>query len=305
MHIRHRPKNMEDVLGNKPTKKAIEGLLYDRPILLEGTRGCGKTTIALILANKFVESENNIRVINCRHESQVANMRDTVDSFRKSSIFGNKKAYIFDEIHQLSPASQGELLAELEDSLPKDVLIVACTTTTKGMDVPLLERFIRLPIKPLNMKDSLILLDRISSLEEINLPKWLSALICEKAEGIPRNILTSLAKVRNIDNPEEAEYLIELSKLEDIDEGVLTLFKIIRNEDWFRIRGTLESCLRNNKPEIIRVGLLNLIGARLMSKYLTNKEEASRLLKHYNVLSENRFPEKANLIYTVCKCTME
>jgi DNA polymerase-3 subunit gamma/tau len=55
----YRPKKFADLLGNESTIKKLEAI-YDREsdwphaVLLKGPRGCGKTTIARIIAQKLL-----------------------------------------------------------------------------------------------------------------------------------------------------------------------------------------------------------------------------------------------------------
>ena len=164
----YRPNKLDDVLGNKPVKKVITDMVKSTfsHILLEGYRGCGKTTLAYVIADLFGADRQNITKINCVYMSGVDEMRNRLDGLNKSSIFGRKKVIILDEIHGLSKQAQQVFLTPLEE-LNKDSLVIACTTTTEAVNPMLLDRFKRLRVQPLNDDDAITLIKRVCKVEKI------------------------------------------------------------------------------------------------------------------------------------------
>ena len=57
LYVRHRPKELGQMLGNAATLKKIQSWLSNKKrshsILLTGPSGCGKTTVARIIANEL------------------------------------------------------------------------------------------------------------------------------------------------------------------------------------------------------------------------------------------------------------
>ena len=51
MHLKHRPKNWQEFIGNTAIVKAVKGIVA--PILFIGERGWGKTTLAHLVAKDF------------------------------------------------------------------------------------------------------------------------------------------------------------------------------------------------------------------------------------------------------------
>jgi len=302
MHLKYRPRTLDQLFGNDELKRVIPTLNLHRPILIEGFFGSGKTSLAYILAGMFGADEYNIKDINCVHFSKIDDMRSELDSLTKSSIFGKKRVLILDEIHELSEKSLKVILKPLEDEkLLKDVLIIGCTTEVGSISKILLSRFTILRVRPLTVTESKQLLDYVCSKEGIRLDKAFKQLLVEKAEGVARILLKNIALVRGAASIEEAKYLLELSFLDDMDSDVLTLYKALQVADWGVIRGMLSTLLKQKSPNMVKVGLQNLIGGRLLSDYM-KEVEGDRLISLYSILDgAYKIPEKASLIVALHK----
>ena len=302
MHIRLRPKVWDEVIGQDHIVRGLENIeLSGRAILLEGEKGTGKTTIGLILADLFADSKENIKHVNCGHTSTVAEMREYVNGFSKSSIFGKRKCYVFDEPQLLSHKAVNELLIPFEN-LPKNVLVIMCSALSEKIEPMLLDRMIRFRTKMLDDKTSLKFLNSICKKEEIKLSKYVKTLIVEKCEGVPRKILTALPKIIGADDS-DVEYLLELNILDE-DEDVLILFKLLlAKKSWDEVKGYLNTLLKNKQPEAIRMGLLSLIGYNLSSNFSRGPGHQRFLCDSFDMLSNFVIPEKANLIVNINKIT--
>jgi replication-associated recombination protein RarA len=288
------------MFGNDELKKVIPTLRLDRPILVEGSYGSGKTSIAYIIAKMFGANEYNILERDCENLSKVDNMREELENLTKTTIFGRKKVLILDEIHGLSDKSLKVLLKPLEnEALLKDVLIIGCTTEVSSISKILLSRFMILRVRPLSVKESKDLLDYVCSKEGIILEKWKKQLLVEKAEGIPRLLLKNLSLLKTINDIDEAKYLLELSIIDEVDEDTLTLYKVILTKDWGTVKPVLISILKKKSPSTIKAGLLNLTAGRLTSEYFKDSE-GGKLLLLTNILQNTiLIPEKAGLIISL------
>lgn len=100
---KYRPKTFKEVVGNNKQKKVIEDWLQSwqdgnpqKPLLLIGPAGTGKTTIAHIIANEFSEY---IELNASDKRSQDVLMSTIGESATTKSLFGeNKKLIIMDEV---------------------------------------------------------------------------------------------------------------------------------------------------------------------------------------------------------------
>jgi len=304
MHLKYRPQSFDEVIGNKALIKSLKEIQLGRPIMFEGSRGLGKTTFAYILAKEFGASENNITDVNCVYFSKIEDMRERLDTLSKSSLFGKEKVLILDEIHELSPKTQNVLLKPLED-LPKNILVLACTTTTKKVVGTLLDRFIRYRVNPLSVRDSKTLIDSVCKKEGIFLKKSFKVLLIEKSDGNPRRLLTGLAKIRNAEDEKEAKYLLDLDFVEGFEDALEVLKFVLSKISWGAIAKRLKEALKEVKPESIRLGMMNLIANRILLNYHKSVVEGEKLVQMYSILNSYQGNlDKANLIialYQMCE----
>lgn len=302
LYKKYRPTKFDDILGHASIKKSVQELIKNADsfsILFEGERGTGKTTFAKVIAKEFGIDENNIFEINCVELSGKEDVSNILSSFKKSSFFGSKKAIILDEIHELSAKAQQLLLIPLQE-LRKDEVVIACTTSTRKVKDTLLSRFSRYKLNPLPDKDIATLITRTCEAEGIKLSKPIKALLLEKSEGIPRQALSNLEKLRNIEDADEAREILEISLLQE-DPDVLQLFKLILAiSKWSVISAELKALLKTHSPEDIRIGLLNIYSGRMLSAWFNETQENDLVSSFYKNLSNPlQYPQKANLINSV------
>jgi len=298
--IKYRPEILLEVIGNKAIVKVIQQMIDTETfshIMLEGMTGSGKTTLARILANNF--GAQSVDEINCVFYSGINDMREKIESLQKTS-FLKKRVLILDEIHRLSAQSQDVLLKPLEDGVASDVLIIACTTTTEKLNPMLLDRFKRLKVMPLSNKEALVLIERVEKIEQVEIPKWKKVLLVEKSDGVPRRLLSNMEKVLSINDEKEVSFLLDLSAYEEENGDVLELFKsMLAMQSWAIVKDKLKKCLKSVAPEGIRIGLMNIISARLMSDYGTDDEKLRLSFTYDGLKIPLQFPEKANITFLV------
>jgi DNA polymerase III gamma/tau subunit len=301
MHLKYRPTTLDEIIGLDSIKKSLSTFKYDVPVLFWGARGCGKTTLAQILAKSFCKDEPNIREINCGYYTKIDDMRAEIDRLYQTSLYGKNRVLILDEIHRLSEPSQNAWLIPLE-KFPEHTLVIACTTEPNKLIDTLKRRFVDYGVHTLSKPECKELIDRVLEAEGIEVAKWVKVAVIEHAEGVPGLILTALPKVMYAKDEAEVYSLLEVIKMEQ-EEGVLDLLKmIINNMGWGAVKKALGTSLKASKPDSIRISLMNLISGRMMSDYATNNNELIRLADFYDDLKKAEgFPEKANLINAVYK----
>ena len=151
LDLKYRPKMFSEVIGNVSIVKTLltrsrTGSLSGRSLMFGGMRGCGKTTLARIVARAIVcDSLQNGEPCNecgsCRSISDESSIsfdeydaatQGTVDRIRSliqdldyESTDGKKRVIILDEAHRLSKAAQDALLKSMED---RRLVVILCTT---------------------------------------------------------------------------------------------------------------------------------------------------------------------------------
>ena len=157
---RMRPRTLEEVAGQAhilgPGKLLRRVIEADRltNIILFGPPGCGKTTLAEVIAKttrrNFVRCSGVV--------SNVAEIRKVCDRAR-NELGGMGTILFIDEIHRFNKAQQDVLLPYVEDGT---VVLIGATTHNPSMFVntPLTSRSLVFELKPLAPADVAALLDR-------------------------------------------------------------------------------------------------------------------------------------------------
>jgi hypothetical protein len=134
-----RPKEFDSVIGLEEPVRIIKSKIdkgeIPRGILLKGPYGCGKTTLAHIIARyiqgPFFEGSPDVQEVNAANYRKIENMRVLADSAGAYPMLGTYHVIILDECHKLTGDSQDILLKELEVPSSPTVWILATTDPDK------------------------------------------------------------------------------------------------------------------------------------------------------------------------------
>jgi len=217
---KYRPQRFDDVVGQEVVTRTLRNAIASKRIahafVFAGSRGCGKTTTARILA----------RALNCEKGPtpdpcgvcdacvEIAQGRDLdvleidaashtgVDNIREVVIAGlafppardRYKVFIIDEVHQLSSASFNALLKSIEEPPPHAVFMMATTELHKIPDT-ILSRSQVFEFRTIAPKDISNQLKRIAEAEQIEASDTALALIARAAEGSMRDAQSALDQV--------------------------------------------------------------------------------------------------------------
>lgn len=147
---RMRPKKLNDIIGQKHLvgSNAILTKFVEKnhpfSIILYGTPGCGKTTIAMALANDL---DMPYQFFN----ASTGNKKE-MDAIIEEAKLSNGLFLIIDEVHRLNKARQDDLLSHMESGL---LIIAGCTTANPfhSINPAIRSRCHILEVKPLTVDE--------------------------------------------------------------------------------------------------------------------------------------------------------
>ncbi|NGY06112.1 DNA polymerase III subunit gamma/tau [Solimonas terrae] len=171
---KYRPRVFSDVMGQghvvKALSHALAGDKLHPAILLTGTRGVGKTTLARIVA-KCLNCETrgvsadpcgvcsacrevdegrfvDLLEIDAASNTGVDDVRQMIDNAQYAPARGRYKVYLIDEVHMLSKSAFNALLKTLEEP-PPHVKFILATTDPQKLLVTVLSRCLQFNLKRL------------------------------------------------------------------------------------------------------------------------------------------------------------
>ncbi|MGQ0503116.1 MAG: DNA polymerase III subunit gamma/tau [Panacagrimonas sp.] len=211
-----RPRVFADVMGQghvvKALTHALDGDRLHPAILLTGTRGVGKTTLARIVA-KGLNCETGVSASPCgacsacrevdsgrfvdlleidaASNTGVENVRELIDNSQYAPARGRYKVYLIDEVHMLSKSAFNALLKTLEEP-PPHVKFILATTDPQKLPITVLSRCLQFNLKRLSIAVIRDQLARVLEQEGLAFEPGAVAELARAADGSMRDGLSLL-----------------------------------------------------------------------------------------------------------------
>jgi DNA polymerase III subunit gamma/tau len=215
-----RPQRFDDVVGQQAVTRTLRNAVTSgrvaQAFVFAGSRGCGKTTTARILARALncIKGPTADPCGECEACVEIAQGRDIdvleidaashtgIDNIREVVIAGlaiapvrnRYKVFIIDEVHQLSSASFNALLKSIEEP-PAHVVFMMATTELHKIPDTILSRSQVFEFRQIPTKAIVEQMRRIAAAEQIDVEEAALALIARAAEGSMRDAQSALDQV--------------------------------------------------------------------------------------------------------------
>ena len=215
-----RPQRFDDVVGQHAVTRTLRNAIASGRIaqafVFAGSRGCGKTTTARILARALncdkgptadpcgecdacieIAQGRDIDVleIDAASHTGIDNIREVViGNLSFAPARDRYKVFIIDEVHQLSTASFNALLKSIEEP-PAHVVFMMATTELHKIPDTILSRSQVFEFRTIPTKAIAQQLRRIADAETVEVSDAALALIARSAEGSMRDAQSALDQV--------------------------------------------------------------------------------------------------------------
>lgn len=192
--VKYRPTNFETFIGNENEIEDLRDILKRKSthtFLITGQIGCGKTSLARIIAKELGCTKLGYDLFeqNSAEYTGIDNMREILHR----SSFGSKRTIIFDEAHKLSNSAQNAALKHFEES-PSSAYYILCTDKPEKIISGIKSRSFDYNLSPLFSGEILKLLRRVCATEGWELSEEVLNRVAKESGGIPREALKKLEK---------------------------------------------------------------------------------------------------------------
>ncbi len=216
-----RPQTFADVVAQSHVVQALQNAIrlerLPHALLLTGSRGVGKTTIARLIAktvNCQAKERDDIEPCNqcdmCKEITEgravdvieidgasnrsIDDIRELRDNVQYLPTKGRRKVFIIDEVHMLTREAFNALLKTLEEP-PEHVLFIFATTEPHKIPITILSRCQRFDFKRITLPMLRDYLKHVATSEGIELTENSLTMIARAAEGGMRDALSLLDQV--------------------------------------------------------------------------------------------------------------
>ena len=221
---KYRPKNFSDIVGHEDIVKRAKAFVEAKNLphlLFVGPAGCGKTTLALVIAKQLFKEKwhENFLELNASDERGIDVIRQKVKAFARTKSLGDIpfKIILLDESDALTKDAQHALRRIMEMFTTTCRFILSCNVSSKIID-PIQSRCVIFRFKPLGKEHVIKIIDKIARQEGFKIEKEAIDFLFEKSNGDLRRIINllqaSAAITKNITKGTLQEILSEVKPQE-------------------------------------------------------------------------------------------
>lgn len=331
---KYRPTSLNGYIGNQDVKDTTIRYLKNkrRPqtILLNGSSGCGKTTLARIIAKEYLcENRDDLtgacgECFTCQAMDEYIQTGNTenlpdlyeIDSSDKSGkkdidamlssmeyppVGGDWKVYIIDEVHLLSEGAMGRLLKSVEEP-PEYVLMIFCTTNPEKLLPTIRNRCqLKLSVSKPTTSDIVKLLEKVCLEEGKDYNITGLRMIATRSDNVVRDSLNNIERVLTTRDDATDKSVSEEFK-EVSDRFIFNFFDCLLNKDYM---GYVDIMYKVKTSYTFEQFLISLSNFTKRGIYIVNGIEVEGLstdeLSSYMKLFKKMSPKQISYILSALK----
>ena len=267
---KYRPTNFSEVRGNSSLKSIILRSLKkeDKPqcYILQGTRGCGKTTLARIMAEKLGAKGRDLKELNIASLRGIDTARSIEELVSYMPMDGGSKVIVLNEVHKATNEFFNAMLEILEEP-PPNVYFILCTTEPHKVLPTIMSRCAlrKFYVKPLKRREMQELVEEVLSEEDMEWKEKHIKQLVKMSEGIPREALILLDSLITLSGKRLTKAMDEIVRASD--DLPIDLIRAINNkESWATIKVILKGLGEDIDVEQIRWKILKYMRKVLLDK---------------------------------------
>jgi DNA polymerase III gamma/tau subunit len=265
LYLKYRPTTLTQIRGNSEVVASLEGMLADltscpHSFLLHGPTGCGKTTIARIIADRVGCQGSDYTEIDSADFRGIDTIRKVRNDSQYMAMQGAVRVWVVDECHKMTNDAQNALLKILEDT-PAHIYFILCTTDPQKLIATIKGRCVQFQVLPISDEQMLALLRRIVHSEGEKVESEVLQQILSDSYGHPRNAIQILEQVLSVP-PEQRLEIAKQSALVQ-SQSIELCRALIKRASWGAVAKILNG-LKDQEPEDIRRAVLGYCQATLL-----------------------------------------
>ena len=293
-----RPKTIEEYLGQYSItgeSSPLMNLLKTNrlfSLILWGPPGCGKTTLARIIANHT----NSYFIELSAVSSGIKDIKEAIDTAKEKLIYGQKTILFIDEIHRYNKTQQDALLPYIENGT---VFLIGSTTENPSFQVnaALLSRTQVLRLSPIDDKSMKNIINKgfqylAYNYSEIQIDKDVSDFIVNYARGDARSALNL---IENVYFSSPLENNIRHIKVETLEELVQTSSIKYSLQEHYDMASAFQKSMRGSDPDAAIYWLAKMLTAGEDPRFIARRmivcaaEDVGNAAPHALTLAINAF----------------
>lgn len=275
----YRPRVFADVIGQRSVSviltRMVERNKVPTALLFTGSRGCGKTSTARILAAALnctmTESSDpcgecvscksvydgtslDVLEIDAASNGLVADIRQLREHILYA-VGGRRRVVLLDEAHGLSKEGFDALLKTLEEP-PPDTVFVLLTTEPGRIPETVLSRCMEFVFRRVPIGDIVLRLTKICEYENLPVDSDLLSVVAERADGGLRDAIMLLDQLTRVGVSTLAEYL---EIMDETDCAPVLLTAMVEGDASLVYQLLDEEMYRRGDPAVVLSALVSVL----------------------------------------------